>query len=159
MARRAVRAIVMLWTELELDRVIPDERLREAWAEVFGFGQNRVAIIDDFTDETARGERISLVAERRRQPGDFPLHLTIVLRTEGLAARVAAPQDSLAAVRALCRSLECHALLSDDGPNPYRWILVRPDAPETVVRVDPDRLDESGAFVLVPELATTEAAD
>src|SRR5262249_57268651 len=116
----AKRATLMLWTELELDRVVSDDRLREAWAEVFGLDQNRVAIVDDITTtQTRRDDRISLVVERRRQPGDFPLHLTVILRTEELAARVADPAGSMAAVRALCRSLEWRAPFSGGGPNPY----------------------------------------
>jgi hypothetical protein len=147
----------MVWTEVEIDRIVSNDHLRAAWADVFGLNIDQVAIVDDITtSNTRRNDRTRLVLERGPQPGDFPLHVMVVLRTGSLAQHKSVPTDPVAAVRTLCAILGCRALISDDDPNPYRWRLVEADKSIRLVRVDPRQLDETGAFVLVPE--TTEAA-
>ena len=82
----------------------------------------------------------------------------VILGDESLDERVATPAHSLAAVHAICAALGCRALISDDNPNPYRWILVTPETGVTSMRVDPRQLDECGAFVLAPLPTTAETA-
>ena len=147
----------MVWTEFEIDRIVSDDHLRFAWADVFGLNKDQVAIVDDITtSNTRRNDRIRLVLERRPQPGDFPLHVMVVLRTGSLGQHRSVPPDPASAVRNFCAILGCRALISDDDPNPYRWRLVGADKSIKLVRVDPHQLDEAGAFVLMP--ATSEAA-
>jgi hypothetical protein len=148
----------MLWTEMEIDRVVPDDRLRVAWAVTCGLNEDQVAIVDDVTmSETRRDDRTRLVLERRLQPGDFPLHVMVIARTGSTDPHGSWLADPTSAVRSVCAILGCRALISDDDPNPYRWILIGVDASAKPVRVDPRQLDEAGAFVLMPAAAEAVA--
>ena len=148
----------MLWTELELDREISDDRLRDAWAAAFAVPPDAVAIVDDIT--TARPSTdpgVRVVLERYGLPGDFPLHVMVILHGEDLDAAVAGQEKTLALVKRLCAALDCRVLISDEGPDPYVRLRVTPTGQVDIVEVDADQLDDNGAFVLakVPTAAAS----
>jgi len=47
-----------------------------------------------------------------------------------------------ATIARVCAELETSALVGDPSPNPYSWILVKPDGTRQPVHVDVDSLDE-----------------
>lgn len=146
----------MLWTELELDRIIPDARLAAAWTTAFGVDQVAVTIVDDIA-ETApwTNPRTRIVLERRQQAGDFPLHVTVILGDEALDEAVIGPKRTTAMIRCLCAELDCRALVATDDLDPYRWLLVTPQGQIEPARLDVQQLDEADAFVLARQPAMT----
>lgn len=47
------------------------------------------------------------------------------------------------------RTFDCRCLISDEGVNPYTWLLVTPDGLITSVRVDADELDDHDGLTIV----------
>ena len=141
----------MVWTEVEIDRIVSNDHLRAAWADVFGLNIDQARLWMTSRRATHGGTiaHDSFLSVVRNQ-------VTFHSMYGSLAQHKSVPTDPVAAVRTLCAILGCRALISDDDPNPYRWRLVEADKSIRLVRVDPRQLDETGAFVLVPE--TTEAA-
>ncbi|MGH2562483.1 MAG: hypothetical protein ACRDJH_25775 [Thermomicrobiales bacterium] len=146
----------MLWTDLALDRDIPNNRLREAWAAVFGIAPEEVAIVVDIAEENPWTDpRARIGLERRALPGEFPLQLMAILHGSDLEARVASRDGELATLRRLCNELGCRALVSTADIEPWEWLIVAPDGQTTVVELDEDALDTTGAVVVLEEAAVT----
>lgn len=147
----------MLWTDLAFDCIPSDDRLRQAWATVFGIDQDAVSVIDNIAGEDPWADgRIRIVLERFQQPGEFPLRVMVVLRGSDVEALVAKPERELAMIGRLCAELECRALVASDDVNPYEWSLHTPHGATTVVRVDGRQLDDNGIFVLARQPVTVE---
>lgn len=148
-----------MWTDIEFGCVPTDERLRQAFAVGFGVPIQAVVIADDilaadpWADPTVR-----IVLERNQQPGDFPLHVMVILGDDELRERVAGWDEGLGMVQRLCEELDCRALISDDDPDPYRWILVSPKTVPRIVEVDPAQLDNADALVLLNDMASRRVA-
>jgi hypothetical protein len=139
----------MLWTDIEFGQIVSNGCLREAFGQSFGIAPAEVSVIEDITVENPwRNAQTKIALERRLQPGEFPLHVMIILNGAGLDAQVETPQQSLAIVQRLCATLQCPALISTDAIDPYEWLLITPMGNPVVVRVDPDRLDDENAFVI-----------
>lgn len=139
----------MYWMDLAFDCDVPDDRVRQAWAAVFGVAPEAVAIVADMAEESPWADpRVRIGLERRALPGDFPLRLMAVLRGTDVDARVVTREGEITAIRRLCAELDCRALVSIEGIQPWEWLLVAPNGQTTVVEVDEDRLDETGAVIL-----------
>ncbi len=138
----------MLWTELELERVVPDDDLRGAWGHVFQVGADAVAVVDDVADAAPWPDpQTRILLERRLQAGEFPLHLMVILRSPRLAADVADPARERTLLTRLCIALDCRMLTGDDTLAPQRWTLIAPDGTFTPVELDAEQLDDD-ALVL-----------
>jgi hypothetical protein len=139
----------MLWTDIEFGQIVSDDCLREAFRQSFGIPPTEVSVIADITAENPwRNAQTKIALERRLQPGEFPLHVMIILNGADLDAQVETQRQSLAMVQRLCAALQCQALISTDAIDPYEWLLISPTGDPVVVRVDPDRLDDENAFVI-----------
>lgn len=148
-----------MWTDIEFGCVPTDERLRQAFAAGFGIPSRAVVVADNIdTVDPWADPTISIVLERNRQPGDFPLHVMVILGNRELHEQVADWDEELAMVQRLCEELDCRALVSDDDPDPYRWILVTPATYPRVVEVDPAQLDDADALVLLNDAVTRHVA-
>ena len=140
----------MLWTEIELECQASDTALRCAWATVFGVTPKVVAIVSAIEEADPWADpQVRIVLERRDQPGDFPLHVTVILGDAALDAQVATPAASLACVKQLCAALRCGCLIADDQPGAYTWLYVHPTGEVEAVHVNPDALDTDDALVIV----------
>jgi hypothetical protein len=139
----------MLWTDIEFGQIVSDDCLREGFGQSFGIAPADVSVIEDITAENPwRNDQTKIVLERRLQPGEFPLHVMVILDGADLDAQVETQQQSLAMVQRLCAALHCRALISTEAIDPYEWLLISPTGEPVVVRVDPDRLDDENAFVI-----------
>lgn len=146
----------MYWTDLAFDRAVPDERVRKAWATVFGVAPEDVSVVVDFAGENPWADpRTRIVLERLKRQGEYPLQVMVILGGADLEARVATLEGELATVRQLCAELDCRALISTEGIEPWELLLVTPAGETTIVEVDDDELEETGAFVLLRESTTT----
>lgn len=154
----------MVWTDLEMERVVSDEQLQHAFSAVFGVSPTEVAVTEDlFTVSDSVREAIladdhlgeaPIYLERSRTPGDFPFHVMVVLRKAELEAMVKGWDREVAMIQRLADELGVRMLISDDDVNPYTWILVTPHAAMTPVRVDADQLDDHDALVLAEPAAS-----
>src|SRR5262245_51650447 len=101
-----------------LDRPIPVEELRTWLSAAYGVGAECVAVCQDYAD---LDRQPPLIARMSREPrGEFPIALEVVGEF--------ADDDSVASyaprVQALCRRFGLRALVSDESPNPYTWVLI-----------------------------------
>ena len=91
--------------------------LRSAIATELGLGPNDIADLNE-------GGAPPVYIEARTQHGEFEILLELFIDT----ARVQAFSDRMALLLRLARTLG-EEILCDDGlsPNPYRWVLIKPD--------------------------------
>ncbi len=119
--------------------------IKNAILHLFGYNQNQVAIVDSFvgylSEACENGSDVSpVVVAVNELKGDFHCRLSIdfTVNFEESLPYV----DVKTAARTLCRFFHTIALISDDTPNPYRWILVDGEGEIGPVFLDGDSLDE-----------------
>lgn len=147
----------MYWTDLEIDRVVPATSLRNALGDAFGVPAKFVAVVTgnqpaDGLAQIPPGVRIA--ANWWPQPGDFPIHLMLILYGGDLDTQVATPEQTITRLSWLCRRLGCNGLISDEQLGDETWLLLRQSGEVVPVTVDGDFLHEN-RFVIVQEPATT----
>ena len=97
-----------------------------ALADALSLSPTSVQIIGDIgeiTDAPATAQLDDL-------DGDFPVSVALFVRGE-------TPADLVTSVS---RALGLRALVTDESPNPFTWLLVHPDGRSEPVTVDPEAL-------------------
>lgn len=146
----------MHWTDLELNRDLPDTNIREGFAQALGVPIEAVAIVDMTNSEEApaliSGE-VQVAIDRWTQPGDFPLHLMVVVRGDDLTSRVRSTGTTIKYLLAFCRLTQCDVLISGDNASDETWLLLSHRGNTFNVVVNSRALDE-GRFELLSTGAT-----
>lgn len=153
----------MYWTDIELDQMLPDHRLRSAFAEVFQVPLSAIVatdlrdtgIQDPWAAATTR-----IVLDRWVQLGEFPLHLTILLRGFDDDERVGSTAGTLKLLIALCRTLGSRGIVGMSDEDPFVATLLLPNGAVHTIRLDPDALDEDRLVLSSsPALSSTARHD
>ena len=105
--------------------------LRAALADALSLPQTSVEIIGDIREITDA----PVTAQLEELDGDFPVSVALYVRGE-------TPADLVGSVS---RALRLRALVTDQSPSPFTWLLVHPDGRVEPVSVDPEAL-EHGEF-------------
>src|SRR4051812_20391026 len=99
---------MMLWTDLELEQKVSDDRLRDAWANVFAVEPGAVVIMEDLAGRPVAEEsdpwadsRTRILLERHQQAGDFPLHVLVILGDDTLDQKVEGRDREVAMIQRL----------------------------------------------------------
>src|SRR5699024_3280692 len=79
-----------------------------------------------------------VIAQLDELDGDFPVSVALFVRGD----------TPTGLVGAVSRALGLRALVTDESPNPFTWLLVHPDGRHEPVTVDPEALDH-GEFRIV----------
>lgn len=132
----------MLWQELLVDRELTAEKTAAAFADLFGVARAEVAVVESVAALEA-AEGVKVLCERGTAGGDFPARLSVYVRDPALEGVEGRPL-----VERFSRRLGCSCLMSDDSPNPYSMLLVRPDGETRRVYLDTARLDERDEYVV-----------
>lgn len=133
---------MMYWEDLLLDRMLSVGEISRWLSEVFGVPRKEIVVASSET-QVPLPPATAVLAEFSSAEGEFPFHLQIFTRRNGLE-----PKDSAAAIENLSRVLGVRVLMSDDTANPYRMILVRPDGDKAAVHLDADALDDHDAYIV-----------
>lgn len=147
----------MYWTDLEIDRTVPLEHLRDALGDAFGVPSDKVAVVtgNQPADSLAQiPSDVRIAVNWWPQPGDFPIHLMLILYGGDLDAQVATPEQTIARLSWLCRRLGLNGLTGTEELGDETWLLLRQSGDIVPVTVDSDLLDE-GRFVITQEPAAT----
>jgi hypothetical protein len=143
----------MLWEEIEVSRAPHDDALLCALSSVFGVSPGAVAIVESLEDAAAVDDpSITILVERWRQGGEFPLHVRVYLRGPDPRAAVSDQEASLGYVKRLSHELDSTCLIADGSVNPYSMLLVRPTGDVTTVLLDSDALERDEYVIAVPVL-------
>ena len=118
--------------DVHLSQPLDPSRVIDAVAAAVGADRAEVQVDDDLAPPTRPGVRWRCVIQRRG--GDFPCSVSIY--PQGPGPRPA--ERDLA--RRICVHAGVRALISDDTPNPFRWIAVDEEG-DLPVFLDPDALD------------------
>lgn len=131
----------MTWTAFHLEQSPAPPRGRRALAEATGIAPDRIEFVHDICASGQLDAR--LVVETIDRGGEFPVEWSL---------HSAGPRlpDALDVACTLARLIETRMLVSDDDPNPYRWLLISPSNPPQQVSVDMKRLDEADQLWLAP---------
>ncbi len=108
--------------------------LRAAVADALSLPDTSVEIIGDIGEITDA----PVTAQLDDLDGDFPVSVALFVRGETPAELVGS----------VSRALGLRALVTDESPNPFTWLLVHPDGRVEPVTVDPAALD-LGEFRIV----------
>ncbi len=155
----------VVWTEIDVDRLLTDADLRHAASKTFGIATERVQVVSSLvSDITALDPRISLVVEHWRQPGDFPERVAFVMWDGDLLEMIGTKEDSTesyALLTALASYLKASIIAPDSEPSPYTGLLIEPSG--NVYRVEFDEaaidgpdgisLPDKTQWVHAPELS------
>jgi hypothetical protein len=132
----------LYWEDLLIDRELTAEEQAATLADLFGVGRADVLVFESgATPEGASAARV--LCERGAVGGDFPARLSVYVDDD-----VPKDAESRPLVEQFCRRLNCSCLISDDSPNPYSMLLVRPDGATQRVYLDTERLDEHDEYVI-----------
>ena len=110
-----------------LDGDVEPEALRAALAQALSVDPDQVDMIADLSDI----RDAPVIAQVGELDGGFPMSVAVYVRRE----------IGLEFVQAVSRALGMRALVSDDSPNPFTWLLAHPDGSLDHVEVDPEALD------------------
>jgi len=108
--------------------------LRAAVADALSLPDTSVEIIGDIGEITDAPVAVQL----DDLDGDFPVSVALFVRGETPAELVGS----------VSHALGLRALVTDESPNPFTWLLVHPDGRIEPVTVDPAALDR-GEFRIV----------
>jgi hypothetical protein len=138
----------MAWNAIFINRKASPEAVVNAVGQLFDVDPQAIIITQhdrwrDYVDDP----NMVLICDLTLIPGDFPLRLRI------LANRVHVPHIppfTGEAVGFLCELLGCQALAEpDEDDDDYTWLLVYDRHTMQRVSVNPERLDNEGAFEVV----------
>ena len=110
-----------------LDSDVEPEALRAALAQALSVEPDQVDVIADLSDI---GEA-PVIAQVGELDGAFPSSVAVYARHE----------IGVEFVQAVSQALGMRALVGDDSPDPFTWLLAHPDGSLDHVEVDPDALD------------------
>lgn len=147
----------MHWIDLELSRALPDNEIREGFATALDIPIDQVAIVEMTRSEEEPAlipDGVQVAIDRWSQPGDFPLHLMIVVRGNDFTARLSSAGTTTRYLLAFCRHTRCDALFSCDDAGDETWLLLSHRGTTSTVVVDGRALEE-GRIELLPFGATT----
>ena len=126
-----------MWTDIYFEKSVGRAELRTALAQAFGVQESAVRVTASAEDVS---EDILVTAVLREMSGDFKTWAEIILR-----GRLERPEKlkevEQITLEFLCPALKTRALISDDSPNPYSYILVAPGSSRQVF-LDVESLDE-----------------
>ena len=125
--------------DLALRGAVARHTLRAAVAVAYGLSADRVAVVDDVG--AGAPDDVDVLVELRAIGGEFGSCASIYPRGVGRDAREIAQRG--------VDALEVSALMGDDDPNPYVWLLFEPGASVRRVAVDVDALNERGWLVMI----------
>lgn len=142
--------------DILFDREIAPEELRDALAEVCAVAVADILVVDDVaaaTFEHRVEKHIRMLCERTLVQGEFQMLLSVYARDPALDTL-----DAKVVVGKLCNHLQCTCLISDDTPNPYRWLLIRGENDVTPAFLDPKYFDDEAgsSFVIASQETTVE---
>lgn len=137
----------MAWNEIFLNRRLSPDAILNAVGRLFDVNPHDIVVShDDRWYDIANDPSMVMICDLTPIAGDYPLRLRIIANREHVPH--AAPFDG-ESVGVLCELLGCHALAElDDDYDPYTFMLVLSRHDIRRVRVNPDRLDNDGAFEL-----------
>ena len=96
-------------------------------ADALSLPETSVEIIGDIGEITGA----PVIAQLDDLDGDFPISVALFVRGETPAGLVGS----------VSRALRLRALVTDESPNPFTWLLVHPDGRVEPVTIDPEALD------------------
>ena len=115
------------------------EDVRNAMVCAMGVDNQDVRVLQRFESLKPGGEAVQL-QYATKVPGEFPSRVEVVLCNDVLRERL----DRLSVINAFASALGLTCLVSDDTLNPFRWLLVKPDAGYKPVFIEFVGSDQSG---------------
>lgn len=149
----------MAWNDLVTDRIIPEEDVQRAWAEVFGLPLVAVAVTPDWGEDDRWDRPAVRVAVARFEEPDheFPMILSMVLLDESLAVAVAGDARTLDAIQRFCVTLNCRAITAVSADDETSWTLVTPTERWRIRGFEPAQAGEHLANATFEPLAVVAA--
>lgn len=149
----------MMWNHVSADRIVPEEDIQRAWAEVFVLPVEAVAVTPDWGEVDRWGRPGVRVAVARFEEPDheFPMILSIVLQDDPLEAAVTGDARTLGAIQRSCVTLNCRAITAVSAADETSWTLVTPTERWRIRGFEPDRVGEHLANATFEPLAVVAA--
>ena len=149
----------MMWNHLSVDRIVPEEDVQRAWAEVFALPVEAVAVTPDWgeDDRWARPEVRVAVARFEEPDHEFPMILSVVLRDDPLEAAVTGDARTLDAIQRFCMSLNCRAITAVSADDETSWTLITPTERWRIRGFEPAQAGEHLANATFEPLAVVAA--
>lgn len=131
------------------EREYPADMVQRVIAMALSVDPATVVMIQS-VDELARSTTGSTCCLLTRRGGQFAQTMEIYP-----SSRLTLPEEELA--RTVCVVLNCRALISGEGANPYAWNLVDQHGSIVPVFVEPEALDDRNEFVLAQKQGGDES--
>jgi hypothetical protein len=147
----------MLWQDLLLDRWTDGQTLVQALATVFEVSPTAVRIVDDLTVPELELAATTVLAERTRRYGQFPLQLSVYIRDRAIWQRTHGFGETLRLTQRFCALVHAACLIAGDAEHADDDFVVRPSGEILRVTLDEDRLARD-EFVVVASESFTPAA-
>jgi hypothetical protein len=134
-------AVRTRFTELLVQRPLTTEELVAACTSLLAIPVAQIGVTSDIASHRV-DPAVRLICEVTPVRGDFAVRLGLYPQDAGLLRAA-----TLSFSAQLAQRLGCACLASDASPNPYTWLLIRPDGQLEPVALDAFRLDQ-GEYVL-----------
>jgi hypothetical protein len=147
----------VFWQDVVFDRWIDKRPLVNAFASALAVQASIVLVIDGFDGGMQQNEA-SVLIDRVRKKGQYPLQASIYLRDDALWQKVHRLEDSLRATKRLCASLDTSCIVAGTEAGQESDFLIRPSGQVLRIVLDEQALDEE--FVILrcePAIGLAEA--
>ncbi|HET7037470.1 MAG TPA: hypothetical protein VFI42_17425 [Thermomicrobiaceae bacterium] len=132
----------MLWQDMLLGRWVSKHDLVAALAAAFGLTPEQISVVDDLQKAPELiGPDTSLLVQRTRIAGDFPLYLSLYPRTAQLR-RLQGDRVELGVIHRIAAALQTSILIGAGELGDEQWLLVEPDGTIASALLDQAALDE-----------------
>ncbi len=123
--------------DVQVERRLTDEELRQWARRAFGLSMNEVAVGKRYDDPTAAELSSRVLVLWDMFKGAFPFRVSTFVRDTSLT-----PPDEDEAFDDLARQTGARLIVFDDSPEPDHVTVVAPDGSRRGAYIDPDALDE-----------------
>lgn len=127
----------MHWDDLQIERQLTDQELRDWIRHVFGIDERLVAVGRQYDDPTEAELSSHVLVLWDRFKGDFPFRVNVVVREPTLEE-----VDQVAAIYTLARDAAVRVLVFDDSPEPDHVTLISSDGTRQDAYIDSDALND-----------------
>ncbi len=149
----------MYWTDIGVDRIVPDACIRTGWAEVFGLQVDALAVTGDLGKENPWDDpRVCITVVRYAdKPGEFPLMMSMIVRGDDLEGVVNSDDETIAAIQRFCVTVGCRAITATEADGVSGWTLVTPSELWHIEDYDPDEPNNRLADAIFEPMKTAVA--
>jgi hypothetical protein len=126
----------MIVGDLLFDRPVAADKLRAAFAQVFGLPTDQVALVSSMAEAPPL---TGVTLEVTDLEGDFPLQLSVYVAAT-YEAELADVATKIAA------QLGIRTLIPSDSPDPYVMVMIQPSGSAAEVNLDTSSRDELGQY-------------